>query len=673
MKKASKNLFLLTLLVLFVMAGASFSASALEGILGKVYKVYPANEPYGIRVSWNCVDDAEGYNVYRRQGDGKAEFIARVTGAENTEYFDGNIKSGKVYYYSIKAVNVSGEGDLSDEKRRTFIASPQNYKAESKNGYLQISWGKVSGADEYFVYRKTGSGDWKKIGSASSKNAYYNDKNVKNNTVYKYAVVTHDGKGLSTMDKNGFAAEYMAAPTGFSLKNAYNKIYFYWDKVKGAKEYVVYRKDTVTKKWVKLGTTNAASFIDENVKNGAQYYYTVRAKGDDGGFSTYKASGKYMALFELKGVGVTNKPGAVRLSWKKASVGEGYKVFRYENGQWKYIKKIPNKNTTYYDDKSVKDGKSYTYMVRSYQDSALGSFKKNGYTALYYSAPKLTLEYSPYGIELRWTKSAVGSYYTVYYKAEGQSAWTELVIAPNINNLSYTHKTPVYGQKNTYFVRVNGAKTKGDSFTKSVYGIDPTKKIVALTYDDGPHSSVTNRILKTLDKHNSRATFFVVGNRVNSYKAPLKKAVNMGCEIGNHSYSHTTLTKVSADTIKSQINKTNSAVKNIAGVTPKIVRTPGGSVNSKVKANVKYPIISWSVDTLDWQSRNSASVVKEIKANVKDGSIVLMHDLYGSTADATEVIVPWLIDNGYEIVTVSELMQLKGVKMKAGTVYHSAS
>ncbi len=672
MKKVSKNLFCLILLVLFVMAGASFTASALDGALGMVYRVHPANTPYGINISWNHVDGAENYYLYRRCGNGKAEYIARIADCEEPSYYDGDVVSGKIYYYSVKAVNSGAESSLSDEKRRTFTASPKINKVESKKGYLAVTWGKVTGADKYFVYRKTGKGEWEKIATTGKDKPYYNDENVKNNTVYRYAVVTKDGNNLSTMDDKGFKAEYMTAPKGFVLKNAYNKIYFSWNKVSGAAEYTVYRKDTVTKKWAKIGITKTNKFTDSNVKNGAQYYYTVRVTGNDGGFSTYNTSSKYTALFELKGVSVINKPAALRISWKKANVGTGYKIFRLENGEWKYIKKITNRNTTYYDDKSVKQGKTYTYMVRSYQGSALGSFKKSGVKAVYYSAPKLTLQYSPNGVRLDWTKSNVGKSYTIFYKGEGQKSWKEIAIVKNINKTSTVHKKPLYGKKNTYYIAVNGANTKAASYTQSIYGIDPNKKIVALTYDDGPYSPVTNRILNTLDKYNGRATFFVVGNRVNEYKSSVKRAVNMGCEIGNHTYSHTILTGVGTSTIKSQISKTNSVVKNLTGVAPKIVRTPGGAVNSMVRDTVNYPIINWSVDTLDWKYRKASSVTSKVKSQVRDGSIILMHDLYESTALATEQFVPWLVDNGYQIVTVSELMQLKGVDMIPGTVYFNA-
>lgn len=223
------------------------------------------------------------------------------------------------------------------------------------------------------------------------------------------------------------------------------------------------------------------------------------------------------------------------------------------------------------------------------------------------------------------------------------------------------------GKENFYRVKVTGTSLVSNS--DSLYGIDPNKPMVALTFDDGPLTSVTTRILNVLEANDSRATFFVVGNRVNTYKSCVVRAYNLGCEIGNHTYSHQTLTVIGVSAMKSQINQTNTAVKNIIGVAPTLARAPGGSYNSTVLANINMPFIQWSVDTLDWKSRNASSVVSVIKNNVRDGSIILMHDLYASTASATETIVPWLISKGYQIVTVSEMMAVNGTKMQSGKVY----
>ena len=199
--------------------------------------------------------------------------------------------------------------------------------------------------------------------------------------------------------------------------------------------------------------------------------------------------------------------------------------------------------------------------------------------------------------------------------------------------------------------------------------IDKNKKMVALTYDDGP-SIYTPRILKTLKENNSVATFFVVGNRVPMYSDTVKKAYGMGCEIGNHTYEHKILTRADAAGIRYQVSRTNVAVKKITGTAPIVMRPPGGAVNNMVKSQTGMPMILWSIDTLDWRTRNAASTKTAVLDHVKDGDIVLMHDLYEATANASTTIIPTLVERGYQLVTVSELAECRG-GMKDGCLYYS--
>lgn len=198
--------------------------------------------------------------------------------------------------------------------------------------------------------------------------------------------------------------------------------------------------------------------------------------------------------------------------------------------------------------------------------------------------------------------------------------------------------------------------------------IDKNKKMVALTYDDGP-SIYTPRVLKTLKENNAVATFFVVGNRVPTYSDTVKKAHDMGCEIGNHTYEHKNLTRVSEAEVKRQITKTNRNVKKVTGQAPVIVRPTGGATNANVKQWVGMPSIIWSIDTLDWKTRNAGSTKKAVLDHVKDGDIVLMHDLYSATASASETIIPELVKRGYQLVTVSELAECRGGMKKTGAYY----
>lgn len=205
--------------------------------------------------------------------------------------------------------------------------------------------------------------------------------------------------------------------------------------------------------------------------------------------------------------------------------------------------------------------------------------------------------------------------------------------------------------------------------------IDPSKPVIAFTFDDGPNGATTKRIVDALKKNGARATFFIVGNRVNSQKQydALQAAIDAGCEIANHTYSHAKLTKISVSEMKEEIEKTNTVLEDKLGVRTHLLRPPGGFTNDEVKSNVKYPIIKWDVDTEDWKSRDKDAVVAEIKKSVKDGAIVLMHDLYQSTAEAVEEILPWLVEQGYQVVTVSELMEIKGIEMERGKVYFGAN
>lgn len=209
------------------------------------------------------------------------------------------------------------------------------------------------------------------------------------------------------------------------------------------------------------------------------------------------------------------------------------------------------------------------------------------------------------------------------------------------------------------------------------YGIDSyvepviPEKIIALTFDDGPYTPVTMRILDVLEEYGAHATFFVVGNRVKNYQDCVIRATNLNCEIADHTWSHQTLTKLSGDAVSAQINDCADTVYNLTGIRPVVMRPVGGSYNSTVSQNVGMPMIIWSVDTNDWKYRDSNHVINEILNNAKDGDIVLMHDLYETTASAVEYVVPELVDRGYTLVTVSELAEYKKVKMEKGKAYFS--
>lgn len=214
-------------------------------------------------------------------------------------------------------------------------------------------------------------------------------------------------------------------------------------------------------------------------------------------------------------------------------------------------------------------------------------------------------------------------------------------------------------------------ETKPEEAASAGRYIDPTKPMVALTYDDGPQTGAGSRILDTLASYGAKATFFLVGDRCASRAAEVQRMVAEGHEVGNHTYQHKYLNKLGADQIRYQIDQGSAAIAAAGGVTPALVRLPGGNKNSTVLANVNYPMIQWSIDTRDWEHRNAQKTINEVLSKVGDGDIVLMHELYDATATATETIVPELIARGYQLVTVSEMAQAKGIQLQPGQLYYN--
>ena len=216
------------------------------------------------------------------------------------------------------------------------------------------------------------------------------------------------------------------------------------------------------------------------------------------------------------------------------------------------------------------------------------------------------------------------------------------------------------------------------------------KKRVAITYDDGPHNVYTKKIVDELSKYGFHATFFVIGNRVDgtAYNgvAGITYAYEKGNEIAIHGYTHEAYyNKCDDDTYKYEIESTEAAIKNILeGVEIKLMRPIGGAITSARVESSEYAVILWDVDSEDWnykyrensdytdeeKAEKIDTIVNNVMDNVQDGSIILMHDIYVSTYDATVIILERLYNEGYEVVTVSELL---GSELSAGKKFSRKS
>ena len=231
--------------------------------------------------------------------------------------------------------------------------------------------------------------------------------------------------------------------------------------------------------------------------------------------------------------------------------------------------------------------------------------------------------------------------------------------------------TPVTPEELAAQEAAQAAAQQSTGQSQTTDGIDPSKPMVALTFDDGPQPSVGNRIMDCLAQYGGKATFFMVGERVGSYKTEVQRMVAEGHEVANHTMNHKYLQKLGAAQIQAQVNNGNDAIQAACGVRPTLLRLPGGNHNATVLANAGMPMIQWTVDTLDWKTRNADKTVAAVLNHVKDGDIILMHELYGATGDAVARIVPELHKRGFQMVTVSQMAAAKGRSLEAGKLYSS--
>ncbi|RIJ69607.1 hypothetical protein CW357_07510 [Rummeliibacillus sp. TYF005] len=234
---------------------------------------------------------------------------------------------------------------------------------------------------------------------------------------------------------------------------------------------------------------------------------------------------------------------------------------------------------------------------------------------------------------------------TIYYNSS--------ILSKNITKIKAVH-IPLSSINNIvaqpYKVKVKKAVQK-----------KPTK-VVALTFDDGPSNTVTPKVLKILKKHHAKATFFMVGSQVNANPKIAKQVWKEGHEIGNHSYTHANLKQLTNAQIKKQLSMTNKAIHKATGHNPTLFRPPYGSVDNRVRSQTKLPTVLWSVDTRDWEHRNSKKLLSYVKKYTYPGAIVLMHDIHMPTANGLDNVLNYLEKQGYTFVTVSELNNMEKKK-----------
>lgn len=213
---------------------------------------------------------------------------------------------------------------------------------------------------------------------------------------------------------------------------------------------------------------------------------------------------------------------------------------------------------------------------------------------------------------------------------------------------------------------VSSSDSESSDVKRIDYELDPSKPTIAITFDDGPNATTTMEVLDILEKYQVRASFFLIGTNINDESAKsVKRAFDLGCDIENHSKTHSYMDKMTADEIKDEVAYVNDKVKEITGTTPKFFRPPYIAVNDTMYENIDMTFISGN-GCNDWEDSVSADYrAKYLEKKAKDGVIFLLHDAEGNskTVEALDKAIPILLEKGFQFATISELFELKGVEI----------
>lgn len=197
------------------------------------------------------------------------------------------------------------------------------------------------------------------------------------------------------------------------------------------------------------------------------------------------------------------------------------------------------------------------------------------------------------------------------------------------------------------------------------------KKVIMLTFDDGPSPTTTITFLDELLKRDAKVTFFVVGYVAEKYPDIIKRAYDDGHTVASHTYSHPELTKISDQSILDELTKTNQLLLDILGIENRYTRPPYGSTNKHVFELSNQSFILWNVDPRDWQYRNADTVYQNIMKNISDGAIVVLHDVHATTIEGSLRAIDDLIADGYAIISLEEAEQLGYINMEENEKVYS--
>ena len=388
---------------------------------------------------------------------------------------------------------------------------------------------------------------------------------------------------------------------------------------------------------------------------------------------------------------------SVSLTWDKLSRAEGYNIYIMQSGADGYSKatSVEGADTVTCTVGDLEQATIYNFCVKAhYEDTESPEVIPLENICTLPEKPEITRSSldDKGTMQLEWTKNEKANGYRVDIKKADAEDFAEsdaIIInskdenkreIPNLDtSVKYTVRVASFlsaGEEKLVGVFSDTLDVDTSSPTFKAGAIDSTKPMVALSFDDGPSDVAScERILDIMQKYGARGTFFMVGYNATQYPDNIKRKASLGMELGNHTWDHTHYGEnVTADDIK----RCTDAINQIAdGAKVTAFRSPGGMTTETILNELKNEGMAayyWTIDTEDWNSRDANAVYDSVIGKVKDGDIILMHEIYDSTADALDRIIPKLMEDGYQLVTCSELVQAKsGNPPVPGTEYVSGT
>ncbi len=389
---------------------------------------------------------------------------------------------------------------------------------------------------------------------------------------------------------------------------------------------------------------------------------------------------------------------SVKLSWTGSGKKLSYDVFQkgpYDN-DFSLATNIPAGSTCEYTASGLDSATPYDFRVVSVKGEGENAKRSEGTEISAYTVPRAIGSASAFtqnknSLTISFVGVDAAPVFELRYGSSPESV-DENTIAFTTSNLSFnpndnTSNFMLTGlvEGNTYYFSIrslagndnysNWSPVFSGKVTRAVdmTGIDINRPMVALTFDDGPDASdITYRILDALNAVGGKGTFFQLGQLAENMPDRIKRIVDEGHEIGSHTYDH----KHMGNSVnQNDIVSANDAIERVCGVRPTAFRSPGGETTDTIRSicsSEDTPLYYWTVDTRDWESKNVDAIVRNIQSSVDDGDIMLLHNIYETSAKATEIIIPWLVEQGYQLVTVSQLVQAKtGSPPVPGVQYYS--